>query len=62
MTGPDIKALRMRLGMTQAQFASVLGLTRAHLAHVEAGARPVSDTVRILVRYVDRYGPLDGDG
>lgn len=40
---------RTAAGMTQAQLANWLGVTRAHVSHLEAGIRPVGpQTARLL--------------
>jgi transcriptional regulator with XRE-family HTH domain len=49
MTAAEFLATRQALGLTQAEFAVRLGLTRSTVARMEAG-RPISATVAILAR------------
>jgi len=50
--GRAISAIRLRRGLTQAKLAEQSGLTRAHLAHLEAGrsSRSLEHVLRILRR------------
>jgi transcriptional regulator with XRE-family HTH domain len=54
MTGPELRALRQRLGLTQAQCAERLGLSLNTVARYEMpsnqGRFPVPETVAQLMR------------
>ena len=41
-TGEDLRALRMGLGMTQAQMAQAIGVERNYIYMVESGRKPMS--------------------
>lgn len=62
MTGDELKAARKALGMTQAELADALGLTAKNgkdtVRAWEADRRPVSGPVAMLLRYIEKYGPL----
>lgn len=48
-TAKSIAALRTAASMTQQQLADYLGVTRAHVGHLEANIRPAGpQTVRLL--------------
>ena len=51
--GPRLKALRMSLGLTQAQLAASLGVSASYVTLIEANQRPVSASV--LVRLATVY-------
>ena len=56
----NVKSIRKRLNMTQAELAERLGIDRSSLAHMENG-RPVPRPVALLLAsLVDR--PRDRDG
>ena len=61
---PDrIRALRERLDMGQEEFATTLGYGAApRVSELETGARTPSGPVSRLLDYVDRYGPISGEG
>jgi transcriptional regulator with XRE-family HTH domain len=42
MTGPQMAAKRRQRGLTQAEVASAIGVSRSYLALMETGHRPVS--------------------
>jgi len=48
-TGQKIKQVRKAAGLTQAQLAEWLGVTRMHVSHLEQNVRPPGpQTVRLL--------------
>jgi DNA-binding transcriptional regulator YiaG len=49
MTGPQLKAARQTLGLTQMVTCCLLGVSRATLARWEAGQTPVPRAVAMLV-------------
>jgi transcriptional regulator with XRE-family HTH domain len=49
MTGSDIKKARQNKGLTQKQFASMIGKTKETLNRYENGKRPIPDTVKALI-------------
>ena len=46
----DIKQLREDMGLTQAQFAEVLGLDRTSVVHLENGRAPRKAMIPVLER------------
>ncbi len=48
--GNPIRAIRKRLGLTQAEFADKLGIGREYLSAIERGQRVPSLTLRLAVR------------
>ena len=52
MTGEQLRAIRRRLGLTQAAFAAHLGITANSLARLERGERGVSETLAILAEFL----------
>ena len=61
MSAGDIKALRERLGLTQAQFGTALGFTTApqvRVSELERGKVEASPMVTRLCAYIERYGVL----
>jgi transcriptional regulator with XRE-family HTH domain len=49
MKGPQMKAARKRLGLTQMKMCRLLGVSRATLARWEAGESPIPHAVELLV-------------
>ena len=49
MDGAAIKAIRLRLGMSQVDFAKALGLSTSCIAHVETGRRAVTSNLRMRI-------------
>ena len=61
MSAQDIKALRERLGLTQAQFGTALGFTTApqvRVSELERGKVEPSPMVTRLCLYIAQYGVL----
>jgi DNA-binding transcriptional regulator YiaG len=58
MTPAHITRTRNELGLTQAQFASALGIHRVTLAKYEGGTLSPPAWFVVLLRYVERYGVL----
>lgn len=44
-TGERIKQARVARGVSQAELATAVGVSNSYLSHIEAGRRPVSDTI-----------------
>jgi len=61
MTGDEIRQARKQLGLTQAQFARVMGFrSRPYVSDVEADRYTLSDTAqRLLTAYLSGYRPGD---
>lgn len=58
MTPDDIKALRAKLGLTQAKLAAKVGVTLGAVQHWEAGIRkPSGSAVKMLKRIGKGKGP-----
>lgn len=51
---PDVKAIREHVGMTQAEFASVFGISLGTLRHWERGDRTPRGPARVLLNVVAR--------
>jgi putative transcriptional regulator len=49
----DVKALRLRIGMTQEQFAGIFGFSTATLRHWERGDRTPHGPARVLLNVID---------
>jgi transcriptional regulator with XRE-family HTH domain len=52
VTGEQLRRIRERLGLTQAQFAPRLGVTANSLARLERGERRISETLALLAHVV----------
>ena len=61
MTGEEIRNARKQLGLTQAEFAVVMGFSsRPYISDVEAGRYELSPTaLRLLQAYLSGYRPAD---
>ena len=53
MTGEEFKARRLDLGLTQTQLGERLGVTLRAVQYYEAGQRPISKTVALLLGTLD---------
>lgn len=52
MTGPDLRTIRLRLGLTQAQLAKRLCITPNSLARQERGEIGIRESVAELARRI----------
>lgn len=52
---PDAKAVRGKLGLNQAQFAALIGISVRTLQNWEQGHRRPEGTARALLRIADRH-------
>lgn len=52
MTPAEFRALRRRLGLTQAQLAAALGMSRDQILRYEAGRAPIPRVVELAVRQI----------
>lgn len=64
MTPNELRAIRLRLGLTGAEFCRLLGYQGKHLAQMmhslETGRREIRDPVaRLAVAYLAGYRPPD---
>lgn len=48
MTGEQLKALRLNLGVTQYEMGQWLGITASAIAHMESGKHKVSKQTQML--------------
>lgn len=51
---PDVKAIRERLGLSQARFAALMGVSPRTLQNWEQGRRETEGPAKALLRVVDR--------
>ena len=51
---PDVKGIRERLGLTQARFAALMGVSSRTLQNWEQGRREPEGPAKALLRVVDR--------
>lgn len=58
MTPEEFKRIRTEAGLTQAQIAELLDVTRTAVRHWEAGRRPISGSVRIVMLVLERKRQL----
>ena len=56
MTPAEIKAAR--LGLSQTEFAEMLGVRQSRISEWESGARPVPDYIIKLIRCLRKAGEL----
>ncbi|WP_042224136.1 helix-turn-helix transcriptional regulator [Oceanobacillus manasiensis] len=72
MTNSTFRLIRAYLGLTQAEFAELLGVSYSTVAGIEAGNRRVSETVQARIakdfragdafyEFVERHRILEGD-
>lgn len=52
---PDARVVRERLGLTQSQFASLMGISPRTLQNWEQGHRRPEGTARALLRIAERH-------
>lgn len=56
-TGVDFRAIRKRLGLSQAEFAEALGVSRQYVSRLETGdATEASETLCRLALMYERHG------
>jgi predicted transcriptional regulator len=54
----EIRAMRMKLGLTQTQLAQLAGVTQAYIAKIEAGkADPRVSTLEKILAALERAAP-----
>jgi len=54
MTGAELRAARQALDLTQTQMADRLGVTLRAVQYYEAGQRPISRTIELLLGVIER--------
>ena len=54
--GPDLRAERVRRGLTQADLAERLGVNRTRISAIEGAWRPPTTIIR---RYLAALGPVE---
>lgn len=55
MQGDELKAIRHGLGMTQAEFASELGLSSTFIGLMERDVKPIERRTALAVRYLSEH-------
>jgi len=56
MTGEEMKALRMRAGLSQAELASAIGMSRESIGRMERSADTVEKRTELALRYIAQQG------
>jgi DNA-binding transcriptional regulator YiaG len=57
MTGPQLRRIRHQLGLTQVDFAKLIGTTSTSVARWERGAVGISEPVSKLVKILGQRTP-----
>ena len=52
--GPKFKSKRESLGLTQAEFSELLGITQGYLSDLENGLKIPSDTLLLLFEHINK--------
>ena len=52
--GLKFKSKRESLGLTQAEFSELLGITQGYLSDLENGVKTPSDTLLLLFEYINK--------
>tara|TARA_Y100000310_G_C20634244_1_gene790331 strand:- start:1 stop:180 length:180 start_codon:yes stop_codon:yes gene_type:complete len=55
---PNLKAWRKRHGLSQAAAGRALGYEANTVAKMETGLRGISKRVRLLMKYIDKFGVI----
>lgn len=55
LTSPDARAIREKLGLSQSQFAALIGISPRTLQNWEQGHRQPEGTARALLRVAERH-------
>lgn len=58
MNGDDARSLRRQAGMSQAEFATSIGLSRETIGRMERGSEDIDRRTELAMRYVAEKGPL----
>lgn len=53
MTPAELRAIRVRLNLTQQALADLLGVHKVTVAHWEAGTRAIQQQSAMAIRYVE---------
>lgn len=56
MTAAEFRAIREKLGLTQAQLAAVLGVRQEHISRCQTGKEPISPLIALAMRAIDKLG------
>jgi transcriptional regulator with XRE-family HTH domain len=59
MNGDEARDLRRQAGLSQAEFASVIGLSRETVGRMERGSEDIDRRTELAMRYVAEKGPLE---
>ena len=55
MTGPELRALRLRHGLSQHALASLMGYDQRTISHFESGYRPMQPRFTLLLKKMLPY-------
>lgn len=56
MTGPELRAAREALGLTQAQLAAILDVAPEHVSRMQTGAKSITTQTALVVRAMLVFG------
>jgi transcriptional regulator with XRE-family HTH domain len=59
MTGKQVRGIRDRMGLTQAEFAERVGMTGNSVARIERGAMIVTRSMELLISFVAREAGVE---
>lgn len=57
MQAEELKAIRTATGLSQAEFADRLGMSRVFVGMMERGDRPIEQSTALAIRYLDPLRP-----
>lgn len=57
LSGEDVKAIRVKMDLTQSEFAHLLGVTQTWISYIETGQRQVTGKLRIKIAQTFGVGP-----
>ena len=57
MIGEEVRTLRRRIGMSQAEFAEAIGISRETVGRLERGGEEIDRRTELAIRFVVEKGP-----
>lgn len=52
MISEQFRTIRRQLGLTQAQLAAIMGMTKQSISRIECGERPPTKMMAAFIRYI----------